>query len=85
MIVTQARIKPSCDGWKANAMTRDDTDNKKCIRMLCRARKPCQYAAPHCIQTQQSSRYAAPQVMYCSNFHKHQKKISSVAYDIQKT
>ena len=44
----------------------------------------CPHAAPHRIQTQLSLRYTARQVIYSSNFHKHQKKISSLAYNIQK-
>ena len=64
--------------------SRDGADNKKCIRMLRCVRKPCPHAAPHHIQTQLSSRYTAPQVISSSNFRKHQKKISSLAYDIQK-
>ena len=57
---------------------------KKCIRMLRCVRKPCPHAAPHHIQTQLSSRYTAPQVIYFSNLHKHQKKITHLAYNIQK-
>ena len=52
--------------------------------MLRCVRKPCTHAAPHRVQTQLSSRCTAPQVMYSSNFHKHQKTISSSAYDIKK-
>ena len=55
---------------------RDGADNKKCIRMLHRVRKPYPHAAPHRTQTQLSSRCTAPQVMYSSNFHKHQKKLA---------
>ena len=64
--------------------SRDGADNKKCIRMLHRVHKPCPHAAPHRIQTQLSSHCTAPQVMYSLNFHKHQKKITSLAYDIKK-
>ena len=77
-IPTRARRRES------QLSTRDGVDNKKCICMLRRVRKPCSHAAPHRIQTQLSSRCTAPQVTYSSNFHKHQKKISSLAYDIQK-
>ena len=66
------------------AYSRDGADNKKCIRMLHCVRKSCSHAAPRRIQTQLSSRCTVPQVMYSSNFHKHQKKISSLAYDIKK-
>ena len=65
-------------------LVRDGANNKKSIRLLRRVRKPCPHAAPHRIQTQLSSRCTAPQVMYSSNFHKHQKKISSLAFDIKK-
>ena len=64
--------------------TRDGAENKKCIRLLRCVRKSCPHAAPHRIQTQLSLCYTAPQVIYSLNFHKHQKKFSSLVYNIQK-
>ena len=45
---------------KGTSSNRDAADNKKCIRMLRCVRKPCPHSAPHCIQTQLSSRCTAP-------------------------
>ena len=79
-----------CANWrkgvnKVTVWDRDGANNKKCIiRMLRCVCKPCPHAALHRIQMQLSSRCTAPQVIYSSNFHKHQKKISSLAYDIHK-
>ena len=55
---------------------RDGADNKKCIRMLRCVRKPSPHAAPHRIQTQLSSRCAAPQVKYPLNSTNITKKLA---------
>ena len=52
--------------------------------MLRCVRKLCPQAALHRIQIQLSSRYATPQIFHFFNFHYHQKKISSLAYEMQK-
>ena len=51
------------------------------LRCVC---KLCPHAAPHSNTTKFTLHRAAPQVKYPLNFHEHQKKISSLAYDIQK-
>ena len=55
------------------ARSRDDADNKKCIRMLRCVRKPC----PTLHRTE-------PQIIYTFKYPQHHKKINSLAYDIQK-
>ena len=49
-----------------------------------RVRKPCPHAAPHRIQTQLISRCTALQVYVFFKFPQTSKKITSLAYDMQK-